>query len=333
MPNVYVFRIADNDFVRNELKQGRLRQGWGDSNSNLLSTNNQLIPAREWVDSKCAKEVFENNRKYYTSKYRNLSKMTDIAENDIIVIPKAPDYSCFTICRAAGTYSFTEPIGFGGDDYFHTIPIDTSSMRVFNYHADENCEIIHAKLRAYQSPINNVWNKLFIAAAQLLIDSDANTEEESIDNIVKGIKDEIYKSSIDRFRALGNRATEKIVNIIFEKLGYVFINRNSPDREGGDADLIFADNSFSELMDIGVNSGEVSGKVYVQIKNKSGTDYSDVNGVYQLIQRCKDEPNATKILISTVDKFTPECITLANKNNVLLINGNGFSKLVFKYID
>ena len=45
------------------------------------------------------------------------------------------------------------------------------------------------------------------------------------------------------------------------------------------------------------------------------------------------EPNATKILISTVDKFTPECITLANKNNVLLINGNGFSKLVFKYID
>ena len=44
-----------------------------------------------------------------------------------------------------------------------------------------------------------------------------------------------------------------MVQLIFEELGYEFIGSNSYDREGGDADLIFADNSFGELMDAGIN--------------------------------------------------------------------------------
>ena len=328
MPNVYVFRIADNDFVHNELKQGRLRQGWGDSNSNLM-----ILSEEEWIDLKCTKDDFEDNRRYYSSKYRNLYNMLNIEKDDILVIPKAPVYNCFTICSAAGKYCFIEPKGFAGNDYYHTIPIDQSSIREFNYHANEHCEIIHAKLRAYQSPVNNVWNELFIASAQILIVSESKTNEESINKTVKEIRDELCNSSIDRFRRLGNRATEKIVRYVFENMGYEFIGSNSYDREGGDADLIFTDNSFSELMDIGINSREVTGKIYVQIKNKSGTDYNDVDGVKQLIQRCKNESGASKILVSTADKFTDECITLANENNVLLIDGIGFSKLVFKYID
>ena len=86
-------------------------------------------------------------------------------------------------------------------------------------------------------------------------------------------------------------------------------------------------------MDAGVNSSEISGEIYVQIKNKTGTDNNDTAGVEQLIKRTKKELGATKILISTADTFTEECKKLANRNNILLIDGSGFLKLVFRYID
>ena len=329
MSKVFVFRIADNDFVRSELKKGRLRQGWGDSKSSLLELSQDA-----WVNIKCANDESHSNHKYYISKYRNISKMLDINKGDILIIPKAPCYSQFTICCASGGYSFTEPIGYDDDDYFHTIPVEISSIREFSYHADESCKIIHAKMRAYQSPVNSVWNELIISAAEKLINSDSNIVEQTTEEVVKNIKDDIYKNNaINRFRNLGNRETEKIIKLIFENMGYEFIGSNSYDREGGDADLVFFDNSFSELMEAGINSNEVSGKIFVQIKNKFGVDYDDITGINQLIKRTCDEPGATKILISTADTFTPECISYANKNNILLINGFGFLKLVFKYID
>ena len=329
MSDVFVFRIADNDFVKSEISKGRLRQGWGDSTSDLTDT-----PLEKWVKSKSDAKPNEDDYKYYASKYKNLVKMLDIKAGDILIIPKVPDYNTFTVCRASGGYTFTEPQWFDGNDYYHTIPIDSDSIREFNYHANEKCKIIHAKFRAYQSPVNRVWNEDVIQAVNKLISIDSVISELSTADIVKEIKDDIFKTSaIDRFRNLGNRETEKMVQLIFEKLGYEFIGSNSYDREGGDADLIFADNSFGELMDAGINSSEISGKVFVQVKNKYGTDNDDVKGVKQLIQRTENENAAAKILISTADKFTSECIQLANRNNILLINAKGFLNLLFRYAD
>lgn len=330
MSNVFVFRIANNvDFVKNEIKQGRLRQGWGDSTSNLTG-----VTPDEWVKSRCETNPFDGDFKYYSSKYRNLVKMLEIKSGDILIIPKTPDYTKFTICRALGEYTFCKPFGYNKDDYYHTIPVDTDSIREFSYHANEKCKIIHAKLRAYQSPINRVWSENVIEAAGSIVSACSDICEQTTENIVKEIKDDIFKTSaISRFRNLGNRENEKIVKLIFENMGYEFIDSNSYDKEGGDADLIFADNSFGELMDAGLNSSEISGKVFVQVKNKVGTDYNDIEGVKQLIKRANDENAAIKILISTADKFTQECKDLANRNNILLIDGNGFLKLVFKYVD
>ena len=58
-----------------------------------------------------------------------------------------------------------------------------------------------------------------------------------------------------------------------------------------------------------------------------------MEGVTQLLKRTENVADCTKILISTVDKFSEDCVRLANRNNILLINGIGFLKLVFKYID
>ncbi len=329
MSAVFVFRIADNDFVKNELKCGRLRQGWGDSTTDLRGTS-----LDEWVDIQRTRNPFYGDFRYYSSKYRNLTKMLEIKTDDIIIIPKTPDYIKFTICRAAGEYTFSEPIGYDGDDFYHMIPVVVPSIREISYHANEKSKIIHAKLRAYQSPVNRVWSETVTEAAKNLISGDFNTTEQTTEDVVKEIKNDIFKNSaINRFRNLGNRETEKIVKIIFENMGYDFIGLNSYDKEGGDADLIFADKSLSELMDVGLNSSEISGRIYVQIKNKTGTDNNDTAGVKQLIKRTKKELGATKILISTADTFTEECQKLANRNNILLIDGNGFLKLVFRYID
>ncbi len=330
MSNVFVFRIAnDVDYVKNEIKQGRLRQGWGNSTSNLTG-----VSLDEWVKARCKNNHFDGDYEYYSSKYRNLVKMLDIKSGDILIIPKTPDYTKFTICRASGEYTFCEPFGYNKDDYYHTIPIDTDSIREFSYHANEKCKIIHAKLRSYQSPINRVWLENVIEAAESVVSACSDICEKPTENVVKEIKYDIFRNSaIDRFRNLGNRETEKIVKLIFENMGYEFIGSNSYDREGGDADLIFADNFFGELMDCGVNSSDISGKVFIQVKNKDGMDYNDIEGVEQLIKRTQNENAAAKILISTTDKFTQKCKDLANKNNILLIDGNGFLKLVFKYVD
>lgn len=327
MSKVFVFRIADGEFVRNELNEGRLRQGWGPSKAMLEKENMQ-----QWIEDMCQDDLSEENVNYYRRKYNNLIKMLDIDEESYILIPKTLDYSHFTICKANGRYSFEKPENFSGDDFYHLIPV--TGAKTFKYRADERCKIIHGKLGAYRSPVNNVWNQIFIDAVINLYENGVEDDsEKSTEDIVKIITEDMYeKLDIDRFRQLGNNEIEKIVRLIFEKMGYEYICSNSFDREGGDADLILTDKSLAELMDIGVNSDEISRKVYVQIKNKNGKDYKDVDGVNQLIKRANDDVGATKILISTTDEFTEECIRLANMNNVLLIDKIGFLKLVFRYV-
>ncbi len=332
MANLFVFRIVyerpeSNQFIREELSEGRLRQGWGGEGTSLLENSPE-----EWIRKKCSQDVFDNNEKYYQKKQRNLWNMLNIKKDDMIIIPKTPDYSQFTICKASGTYTFEKSNKYSGDDFQHVIPIDVDSIRVYNYHANENCKIIRAKMRAYQSPINNVWNELMIQAAEQLLSGESNNQVISTAQSIQRIIDDILPyEEIQRFRNLGNREVEKIVQVVFENMGYECIGTNSYDREGGDADLIFCDNTLSELYEISENGREFDNQIFVQIKNKTGLDNNDIEGVEQLIKRSEGISNATKILISTADDFTDECINLAKSNGILLINGKGFLRLVFRY--
>ncbi len=330
MSKVFVFRVAnDSQYIQEELKQGRLRQGWGNSDADLN------VSQEEWVEKQCKRDPFDGNRAYYKTKYNNLKKMLEISAGDILIIPKQPTSSQFTICQASGQYKFQKPDGFDGNDFYHLIPIEVKSIREFSYHANEYCENIRAKMRAYQSPVNNVWNETIQNIAGVLLTENISTKENSLLEIIDAIKTDCYQSKdvLQRFRNLGNHTTEKIVQLIFEKLGYELVRSNSYDRKGGDADLIFKDNSLSEFFEVAANSTDVAGEVYVQIKNKNGIDNDDIKGIEQLITRTRGVPGTTKILISTADEFTRECQNLAKKNNILLIDSLGFLKLVFKYVD
>lgn len=334
MSKVFVFRVrCDEEYIKKELKEGRLRQGWG-----WLKTDLTNAQKDEWVKTQCEKDPFDGNEKYYKTKFNNLSKMLDIEEGDILIIPKTSTSSQFTICKAAGKYKFDTVGGYeDGDDFRHVIPIHKESIREFNYHANEYCENIRAKMRAYQHPVNNVWNERIQEIAQKLLVEDFSRNETPLASIVESIKSDCFKSeeTLTRLRDLGNRNTERITQLIFEKLGYELIKPNSYDGNGGDADLIFSDVSLSEFYEVASNSAEIARKIYVQIKNKNGEDNDDIHGVKQLITRTstEEETNSVKILISTADKFSEKCKKLANENNVLLIDGLGFLKLVFKYLN
>ncbi len=331
--NLFVFRVAsDNEYIKDELfNHGRLRQGWGSAGTNLLT-----MSKKEWIAAQCQRDVWEGNKRYYTQKYSSHKIMLEIKERDIIIIPKMPDSTKFTICFASGSYFFQQPDGYDKDDFCHVIPIDLKTVRIFDYHANEYCENIQAKMRAYQSPVNHVWNKLMRNISEKLIsEPEGKTASASVLDIVGEIMKDCYEdiNALQRIRNLGNRNTEKIVEGIFEKLGYEMIGKNSFDGNGGDADLIYISNSVSEFFEVSANSTKIeSQKVYVQIKNKRGEDSNDTAGIEQLCRRTSEDLSSVKILISTADKFTTECQEAARKNNVLLVDGKGLLKLVIKYI-
>lgn len=326
---VFVFRVnCDVPYIKDELEKGRLRQGWGWDGTNLEDAQKD-----NWVKAQCEKDDFEDNDKYYKRKFNNLKIMCDIKEGDILIIPKMPDQSHFTICKAVGKYEFRDPIGYDRDDFRHVIPIDVDSKREFSYRGNEDCRNIHAKLRAYQSPVNNVWNETIRDVANKLANENISSEEMELSEVIEGIKTDSLKITLDRLRNLGNKDIEKIVELIFVKLGYEYTQTNSFDNNGGDADAICNDVSLSEFFEVSANGGDIAKKIYVQIKNKYGRDKDDKHGVDQLITRTQDEPNAVKILISTTDEFSSECKKHASANDVLLIDSTGFLKLVFKYLD
>ena len=51
MSKVFVFRVAnDSQYIQEELKQGRLRQGWGNSDADLN------VSQEEWVEKQCKRD-------------------------------------------------------------------------------------------------------------------------------------------------------------------------------------------------------------------------------------------------------------------------------------
>ena len=335
MANYYLFRVERQwndpeayDAICKEIKCGYLRQGWGWKGTRLNNKDGETepIPYEQWIAN-----VPEDTREWFSRKYRNLSIMLNIKAGDTIIIPKVPSWNQFTICKAAGTYQFKPLKNYDGDDFHHAIPIDVDSIREADYYSSEDAKNIHAKLRGYQSPINNVYNDVVINAVSRLIESPEREHMKiSLIDMVGDIRDDILKNHFNRFRDLGPKATENIVKSLFERMGFEYISGNSYDRQGGDADLIFADNIATELGDFSDNS--ISKNIYVQVKNKSGNDDKDIEGIYQLIRITQDEPGASKILISTADSFSEECKRMADKESVLLISANGFLRLVMKYL-
>jgi hypothetical protein len=117
------------------------------------------------------------------------------------------------------------------------------------------------------------------------------------------------------------------VSQLFQENGYQLEATNVYDGRGGDADILLLMRipMISDLIDAVI-------KVYVQVKQKTGTDCNDREGIEQLVTISRLEVNSIKILVSTVDAFSSDTKALAEEHSVNLINGLDLARLMAKYL-
>lgn len=331
----FVVRTSDDDkeWLFEEIQKGSLHQGWGIPKTNLLP-NGSKINEDDWIKQykMSASQNWNENipNDVAAKRYRILITMLDIKKDDLIVVPKMPEWTTFTICKASGTYEFDERDPAERDEYAdfrHTIPIDSESIKTFAYSSSTESKLVKGKFRAYQSAVNNVWNKEFIDSVQRLFKRESDYSSKEIDELMADIKRPIYEQFLPKMIDLGPRELEQILQKVFKNAGYEIIDTNYYDGQGGDADIV-----LHQPMPIISEAIEDPGrKIYVQIKAKRGNDNFDEEGVDQLVKISRSEPDSLKILISTTPNFSEKCKNKAIANEVVLISGIELMRLIIKY--
>lgn len=338
--NCYVFRINYDEHyktIRNDILKGKLRQGWGTEGMDITKPYEDYLKAWRNVWGEESDEV------YIRRKYNNIAMMSDMQVGDIIIIPKLNvqyenDWSSFTIAECKGSYSFS-PIN---NDFGHIIPIKVIASCKYSHNASSN--VITAKFKAYQKAINHVYSSDFInAVSELLKEAEEKTdnlntiETSSIRMLYEPLSDaksiylERIVSEINKWQP---RELEKIIEELFVKNGYTKLANQRYDRAGGDNDLVFdcfVPDSF--MSDLYLLAGKDMPEIRIQAKNKKGKDTNDIEGVNQLIKMKKHDTfdNSINILINTTKEFDKETKELASKENIILINGQDFAKLLLKH--
>lgn len=321
-PRVMVIRTADEEkeWILKELKAGRLRQGWGLEGSQLAEDGSP-IPAESWVERYTAAVRKHWDQKASTrdsaKRYRILSGMLNLREGDLVVVPKMPAPGEFAIVRVAGRYTFQrEHFKTKTNDFGHVIPVEVSSIRYFPHSSSLEARLISNKFKGYQAAVNNVWDEAFSAAVASLMSSKKAATKKTIGEGFDEIRESLLTDFLAKVRQIGPGDLEKLVLSVFEKAGYRCHKTHHFDKQGGDADLV-----LSTSLPLISSVADMDLTVFVQVKQKFGKDSADVHGVEQLAMISADKPQSIRILISTVDDFSPACRAKAEEESVILING------------
>ena len=306
--------IADK--LYKELKEGRLRQGWGAEGMSLLDENGEALSKDKWEQN------YKNSRIGWGSpssrRYSALNKMLKIKDGDVVVLPKMPKSNQLSVCRVSGDYRFGELVD---GDFGHIIPVDQNSVRTFNYRSsDDAYEISRLFHRAnHRYPVTFAYNKNNIkAAGELLKQPRDNLEEKNEDALVQASLDNALKAAAqamqEKIKNWNDLQFEQAVRAAFENQGYKVVSGyRRYDGKGADVDLVVEPpiNNYSRFM---------PPQIAVQIKWKQGTDSDDVNAVEQLV-KWQESDTVGKFVISSADKFTQVCKDKAEGENITLIGG------------
>ena len=153
-------------FIRKELNQGRLRQGWAPPGASLVE-NGTRVPQRDWekryvagardvwkVDS--SDRLLDPPTKVRT-RYHILSRMLRIAKGDVILVPRMPSAGEFTIARVTDAYRFDDThYGSLHPDLGHTIPVDPNTLVTYGYNYSDETRRVSAVFQNYRSAITPV---------------------------------------------------------------------------------------------------------------------------------------------------------------------------------
>lgn len=320
--NCFVFRTSDNEFVQEELRNGRLRQGWSPEGTSLLDNNGQERAKGDWTQAYIAAWSEEPSPR----RHGILRRMLDMRVGDVVLCPKAPAYGQFTIAKVSEPYRFEVPGDQG--DFGHIIAVENRRVVSNSYNADSVA--ISDLFRSPQfwpavAKVQDDKKEAVLDAAKRLL---RNQEDTSTSQDPARAREALYhegrraaaKSLMEHAVNWSFQQFEAAVGQAFERKGYEKLESNII-RYGGDADHVLSI-PMPGFEEIGPNSIPA---LIVQVKHKQGRDDNDVEGVEALVN-CKPDQDSEwdvryRVLFSSADSFTNECRRLAEAHDVILICG------------
>lgn len=237
MPSYVVIRTSaqHRDFVADELRQGRLRQGWG------------WEPSQDLRKLKSRIEAGESLPDWEQAAWRNRG-LLELVAGDLIVMPNVPWYGVWSIAEVAGEpYAYEIPAAIG--DLGHIVPVrplleTEGSLAVVN----PRNALVDARLRGTMRAMRRMWRidwageavNTLVKAIRAGVDLGEETEPGQIhaaflDNVRRGAMSEVARQ-LDRFYR-GAEFEALLVHLLGEIYGRDAIEHVAGPTEAG-VDLI-----------------------------------------------------------------------------------------------
>lgn len=165
-PKVFIFWTWEDklSWITEELRAGRLRQGWGGQGTALTDDRGRLLSFESWLIEtenyfSGWEDVPDRDRRH--TRYSILKTMVEMEPGDLVVVPRVPTGDTFTVAVVAGGYSF-DGRHFGGahpvipsNDLGHVVEVETTTQRVFSI-SDPDAALIAKQFRNYRRAVNAV---------------------------------------------------------------------------------------------------------------------------------------------------------------------------------
>ena len=312
-----IFRTAKEEmsWLHAELTEGRLRQGWGAPELALIGIDGRRIEKTEW-ESNYPKDWDDGPS---PRRFAILTRMLDLQDGDVVVVPKMPERNQFTIARVSECYRF-EADG-EREDFCHIVPVDRDSIRTFDYRANEDAFLIsglfaRAKHRAAVSFCDNPGQ---VAAARRLLETLSSSTSHPQEQLSRSAINDAFKVAaqalLDRVNGWNGQRFEEAVRQAFRDQGYTIEKHRHFDGQGADADILVSPPASPYGLFL-------PSEIAVQVKWRQGVDRHDVESVRQIVGWAEwVGSDAVKYVISSASKFTDQAYELAAVRDVVLISG------------
>jgi len=165
-PKVFIFWTWDDKlpWITEELRSGRLRQGWGGKGTALTDEGRHLLRLESWLQM--SSEYFAGwseppDEASRCTRYSILKTMLEMEPGDLVVVPRVPTCETFTIAVVGEGYHFdgrhfgTDHPMIPGNDLGHVIDVELESQRVFSVN-DPDAGLVAKQFRNYRRAVNAV---------------------------------------------------------------------------------------------------------------------------------------------------------------------------------
>lgn len=305
-----------NEWLRDELVEGRLRQGWGAPGLSLVTEDG--IPADK-ADWEAAYTERTDWGEPSPRRFAILRRMLELDRGDIVVMPKMPAWDRFTIARVTGRYRFE--LADGGKDFGHVIPVDPDSVRTFVYEACNEARLVSGLFaRANHWPaVSFCSSGPHLQATRGLLDQPGSLVSVPRQKLWEAATDDAFRAAAVSLAAdvatWNGRMFEEAVRQCFVDQGYELKDYGRFDGEGGDTDMVLSPPPSR-------HSVFLPTEIAVQVKWKQGVDEGDAWAVEQIHRWAQwQESSATKYVISSAAGFTAKAREEAAAHGVVLVGG------------